>query len=110
MANTYNWIIRQLECYPQQDGKQDVVFTIHWRRQADDGAGHMADVYGTQGVTLDPAAPFTPYDQLTQAQVEGWLEDAMGADRVAELDTNLDAQIAALVNPPVVRPPLPWSN
>lgn len=109
MPNTYTWIISQLECYPDQDGKQDVVFTIHWRRQATDGL-HMADVYGTQGVTLDPAAPFTPYNQLTQAHVERWLADAMGADRVAEIDAGLDGQIAALVNPPIVRPPLPWSN
>jgi hypothetical protein len=109
MPNTYNWVITQLECYPQQDDKQDVVFTIHWRRQATDGT-HMADVYGTQGVTLDPAAPFTPFADLTQAMVEGWLVDAMGADRVAELDANLDKQIANLINPPVVRPPLPWSN
>ena len=108
MLNTHNWVISQIECYPEKDGKQDVVFVIHWRRQATDGT-HTADVYGSQGVTLDPAAPFTPYAQLTQSQVEGWLEDAMGADKVAELDANLDKQIAALVNPPVVRPPLPWS-
>lgn len=108
MPNTHSWVISQLECYPEHEGKTDVVFTIHWRRQATDGT-HMADVYGTQGVTLDPNAPFTPYDQLTQAQVEGWLVDAMGADKVAELDANLDKQIEALINPPVVRPPLPWA-
>lgn len=108
MPNTYNWVISQIECYPEKDGKQNVVFVIHWRRQATDGT-HTADVYGSQGVTLDPAAPFTPYADLTQSQVEGWLVDAMGADKVAEMDANLDKQIADLVNPPVVRPPLPWS-
>jgi hypothetical protein len=108
MPNTYSWVISQLECYPEHEGKPDVVFTIHWRRQATDGT-HTADVYGSQGVTLDPAAPFTPFADLTKEQVEGWLEDAMGAERVAELDANLDKQISDQIDPPVVTPPLPWS-
>lgn len=108
MANTYNWVISQLECYPQHAGHSDVVFSIHWRRQATDGT-HNADVYGLQGVTLDPDAPFTPYDQITKAQVKGWLEDAIGSDRVAELDAALDKQIEDQKNPPVVRPALPWA-
>ena len=108
MSNSYSWVISQLECYPLQDGNEDVVFQIHWRRQATDGT-HHADVYGSQSVTLDPDAPFTPYADLTQAIVEGWLKDAMGAERVAEMDAALDKQIEDLINPPVLRMPLPWS-
>lgn len=108
MANTYSWVIVQLECYPEHEGLTDVVFTVHWRRQATDGT-HMADVYGSQAVTLDAGAPFTPYADLTQAQVENWLVDAMGVERAAELDANLAAQIEAQINPPVVTPPLPWA-
>ena len=107
MSNTYTWVISQLDCYPQEDTYTDVVFTVHWRRQATDGT-HHADVYGSQSVTLDPDAPFTPYADLTQADVEGWLEDAMGAERVAEMDTALDTQIENQINPPVIRPNLPW--
>lgn len=108
MANTYSWVIVQLECYPEHEGHNDVVFIVHWRRQASDGT-HIADVYGSQGATLDAGAPFTPYADLTQAQVESWLVDAMGVERVAELDAILAAQIEAQVNPPVVTPPLPWA-
>lgn len=107
MSNTYNWIISQLEAYPEQDGKQDVVFTIHWRRQATDGT-HNADVYGSQSITLDPTAHFTPYADLTQSEVEGWLNEAFGAEKLAEMDANLDKQIENQINPPVVTPPLPW--
>ena len=109
MSNTHYWVISQLECYPEHEGKTDVVFTIHWRRQATDGDGHTGDIYGSQSVTLDPAAPFTPFDSLTKAQVEGWLEDAIGAERVAELDANLDKQIADQISPPISRPTLPWA-
>ncbi len=109
MSNTYTWVISQLECYPEADGHEDVVFTCHWRRQATDGT-HTADVYGSQGVTLDAGAPFTPYADLTFEQVCGWLEDAMGAERVTEMDAALDQQIENQINPPVVVLPLPWAQ
>ena len=107
MSNTYTWVISQLDCYPTQDNKTDVVFTIHWRRQATDGT-HNADIYGSQAVTLDAEAPFTPFADLTEAQVIGWLEDAMGAETLAAQEAALDMQIEDQVNPPVVTPPLPW--
>ena len=108
MSNTYTWVISQLDCYPTQDNKTDVVFTVHWRRQATDGNGHSADIYGAQAVTLDPEAPFTPYADLTFNQVVGWLEDAFGPETLEAQKAALDKQIEDQINPPVVRPPLPW--
>lgn len=110
MSNTHTWIISQLESYPEADGHTDVVFTVHWRRVASDGDGHNAVIYGSQGVTLDPAAPFTAYADLTEDQVIGWLEDAMGAEKIAAMDAALDQQIADQINPPVVVLPLPWAQ
>lgn len=110
MANTYNWVISQLDAYPQHEGHTDVVFTIHWRRQATDGSGHNADIYGSQAVTLDPSATYIPYAELTEADVIGWLEDAMGAETLEAQKASLDKQIADQINPPVVRPALPWAN
>lgn len=110
MANTYTWVISQLEAYPQHEGHSDVVFTVHWRRQATDGNGHTGDVYGSQSVTLDPDAPFTPYADLTEAQVIGWLEAALGAETLAAQEAALDKQIENQINPPVIRPKLPWAE
>ena len=107
MSNSYNWIISQLECYPEHDNHTDVVFTVHWRRQATDGT-HTADIYGSQSVTLDPDAPFTAYADLTEAQVIGWLEDAFGAETLAAQVASLDKQIEDQINPPIVRKPNPW--
>lgn len=109
MANIHLWAINQLECYPEFEGKKDVVFNIHWQRVASSDAGFSADVYGTQAVVLDPTALFTPFANLTKNQVVDWLVAAMGAARVAELDAALDAKIEALTNPPILTPALPWS-
>ena len=109
MANTYNWVISALECYPTHEGHTDVVFTVHWRRQATDGS-HNADIYGSQAVTLDAEAPFTPYADLTFDQVVGWLEAALGPETCAAQIVALDQQIENQINPPVVSPPLPWAT
>ena len=107
MANSYAWVISQLECYPERDGKQNVVFNVHWRRQATDGL-HMADIYGSEAIEMNPESKFISFDKLTKATVETWLESAMGVERIAEMDAMLDAQIAVKANPPVISPSLPW--
>ena len=109
MSNTYTWIISQLECYPEHYNHTDVVFIVHWRRQATNGT-HFADTYGSQSVTLDPSAPFTAYADLTEAQVIGWLEDAFGAETLEAQKASLYKQIEDQINPPVLRPALPWVN
>ena len=108
MANVYVWVIEAMNCKPQEDGQTDVVITVHWRQNATDGT-YNATVYGTVGLTYTPGSPFTPYADLTQDQVIGWVQDALGQDQVISLEANVAAQIEAQINPPVVTPPLPWA-
>lgn len=108
MATTYNWTVAQLDCYPEYEGHEDVVFTAHWRCDGTDGE-HQAGVYGSVAMTLDPEAPFTPYADLTEAQVIGWVKDALGEEQVASYEENVAKQISDLANPPVVNPALPWA-
>lgn len=105
---TYNWTVAQLDCYPEYEGNCDVVFTVHWRMDGTDGK-HTAGVYGSVGLTLDPEASFTPYEKLTEDQVIGWVQDALGKEQVAAYEDGVAAQIDALTNPPVVNLPLPWN-
>lgn len=108
-TTTYTWNIAQMDAYPEYEGHTDVVFTVHWRMDGTDGE-YTAGVYGSVGVTLDPEATYTPYADLTQAQVVGWVQDALGEEQVASYEANVAGQIDALVNPPVVTPPLPWAE
>jgi len=108
MANTYSWLIVQLDCYAEHDGKANVVNNIHWRRQGSDGKGHTADVYDEQSIEFNAAQPFTAFDNLTKAQVVKWLEAALGAEKIAQLDAELNRKLAEQANPPFVAPELPW--
>ena len=105
MATTYSWRINQLDTAPSKDGLTDVVVTVHWSRLATDGT-HNVSSYGTMACGEPSETDFTAYPDLTQLQVESWLE--AGLD-VTVLDASLDNQIEMLINPPIVNLPLPWS-
>lgn len=107
MAITYTWTVIQMDCYPEVDGETDVVFTVHWTLTGTDGT-YTGSVYGSQAVSIDPSVPFTPYADLTEAQVIGWVQGAMGAKQVSAYEDSVAGQIANQINPPVVTPPLPW--
>jgi hypothetical protein len=96
-----------MDAYPELDGETDVVFTVHWTLNGTDGT-YNGSVYGTVGVTYEAGAPYTPYADLTQAQVIGWVQDALGEEQVASYEANVAQQIENAKNPPVVNPPLPW--
>jgi hypothetical protein len=106
MATTYTWSVVAMDEYPEQDGEQDVVFNVHWTLSGTDGT-YSGSTYGSQGVSVDSTGPFTPYADLTQEQVLGWIWDS-GVDKDAQ-EANVAAQIEAQVNPTVVSLPLPWS-
>lgn len=108
MAITTTWGVSQMNCYPELDGETDVVFQVHWTLTADDGEGHTNSVYGSVGVQLNPEEPFTPYADLTEEQVIGWVQSALGAEQVAEYEAGVTSMVQAQINPPVVTPPLPW--
>jgi hypothetical protein len=109
MTTTYQWTIQAMDCVPQEDGHTDVVVVAHWNVSATDGT-YTSSIYGTQSFTLQQGGSFTPYADLTQDQVVGWVQAGMGIDAVTALQQNLDNQLANQVNPPIVTPPLPWAT
>lgn len=116
MAITNTWAVAQMDAYPEADNETDVVFNVHWTLTGTETAMVsgvetvcVGSVYGTQAVPVDPEAPFTPYAELTETQVIGWVQSAMGEEQVANYEANVAGQIANQIDPPVVTPPLPWS-
>ena len=106
METTYKWVVSQLDTAPSEDGLTDVVKTVHYRYQAEDGQ-YSAEVYGTMACATPSETDFTAYADLTYEQVCEWLE--AGLD-VQALETNLEAQIEYQKNPPIVNLPLPWNK
>ena len=94
---TITWKIEQLD----RQASDGLVTTAHWRATAVDG-DHSASVYGSVG--LERGNNFTPFDQLTEQTVMGWVKDKL---EVSEIETNLTAQINAQKTPATLNG-LPW--
>jgi hypothetical protein len=107
--STIVWSINAMDCYPQAEGETDVVFLCHWQclgTQEQDGKTYTGSAIGMCGVTYTAGTPYTPYADLTQDQVLGWIWSS-GVDKDAT-EADVQQQIDNAINPPVVTPPLPW--
>lgn len=108
---TMTWAVTQMDCYPKADNQTDVVFTVHWTcsgSQTVNGQTYNGSVYATCSLPAPTGADFTPYDQLTEQQVLGWIW-ANGVDKFSA-ESAVATQIQNQINPPVVTPPLPWAQ
>jgi hypothetical protein len=102
---TYTWNVSAIDCYPQADGETNVAFNVHWTLVGTQDA-YNGSVYSTCGVPA-PTGAFTPYADLTQDQVLGWIW-ANGVDKDSA-EAAVQAQIDAQITPTVVQPALPWA-
>ena len=100
MAATMNWTISTLERELSDGG----VIVAHWRCTASDG-DYSASSYGTAGFTPDPESEdFMPYDDLTEADVLGWVWESVDKDAT---EAALQARIDADKNP-TTADGVPW--
>ena len=109
MSATFEWKVISMAAYPQAEGQVDVVFQVNWACIGMQTAGEVtftANATNVANVTYTAGSPYTPYNQLTQDQVLGWVW-ASGVDKDAT-QAALQQQIDAEINPPVIYPPLPW--
>jgi hypothetical protein len=94
----FTWNVVQMD----RKSSDGFVTTVHYNVLAVDGE-FTASTYGTVGYTEEGA--FTPYSQLTESLVAGWVQNSLGKETV---EAALAAQIDALKNP-VSESGLPWA-
>ena len=99
---TYTWNNKTVDVYPLLEGHSNVVFNVHWRLAGTDDSDNTGSVYGTQSLETSDLSNFTTFADITEEQVNGWTEAALGEEKVAELKANIDAQIEQQINPTVV--------
>ena len=110
MAIAYTWDVSTVDTYPTKDSKADVIYNVHWRLTGTDdtnkdseGAYQTATSYGSQSLDTSDLSSFTAFASVSKANVQSWVEAALGADTVTELKTSLDMQIAEQVTPTSVQ-------
>jgi hypothetical protein len=100
------WTITQMQVYPQAESETDVVCAAAWNVSGTDGT-YSGSLNGSTAFRLDPESPFTPYEDLTQAQILDWVFASIGEEGKATAEADVDAQIAYAASQ-VQDAPLPW--
>jgi len=84
----------------------DVCKTVHYSfykektvGEGDDAKTYSASNIGTVGLDAPDSDNFTAYDDIKEDDVKKWVEAKVGTDRLADIETGLDAQIAEQETP-----------
>ena len=102
---TINWNCKTVDVYPTEGEYTDVVYNVHWivtgtSDQLDpEGNPYTGRVIGTEMLDTSTITDFVPFADLTNEIAVGWTKDAMGAEQVAEIEANVEAQINQEINP-----------
>mgnify|MGYP003150450299 FL=1 len=109
MAITYKWICSDCDVYPSKNSKSNVVHAVHWilrgtddANKDSDGNNITSDRYGTQDIDTSDLSNFKNWSELTASDTQGWVEDAMGEEKVKDLKAAIDADISEKISPNTV--------
>ena len=87
MSATFTWQISQLE----RAAADGYVFTAHYVVNASTPE-HNAGACGCLGLER-PESALIPFESLTEPVVVGWVKDKLTAEKVAEVEAALQAQL-----------------
>ena len=106
MAISYAWDCKTCDTYPTKSGKSNVVYNVHWILTAtddtnkdSDGNNWTSSCYGSQSLDTSDLSNFKNWSSLTNSDVQGWVESALGSDKVTKMKTGLSEDIAAKITP-----------
>jgi hypothetical protein len=107
---TYNWNVTAL--YTETiAGEQNYVVIANYEVVGVDGT-YTASLSNIARFSTENVDNFTPYEDLTNEIVIGWIQAELGVDGVSNLEACIQGQIDSQINPPVVpqNTPLPWAT
>lgn len=103
----YKWNFPAFDCKVQEEGMEKVVTTVHWRYSGTDENDVTAEIYGAQAVGEPTPDAFTPYPELSEEQVIGWMESVLD---IEEMQANIATQIDLIASPITITLPPPFNE
>jgi hypothetical protein len=117
MALTYEWKIKSLKKKDDPSIQlDDIIVQTYWECTGSDEDGNSGTFHGATPFDPDQIDPenFTAYEDLTEVQVLGWIQDVVNNNigYKNHIDEQIQKQIDAIVNPmvEVSGDNLPWST
>ncbi len=122
---TFQYVVTSMLSYPQYESETDVVFKVYFDYVGSDTVSVQSQdpitklpititrdftskINSAVNVTYQGGTAFTPYSQLTNSQVIGWIESSVNPDMVNAWQTLITNEINQQINPTEQQLPLPW--
>ena len=105
MPNTYSWKINSLSCDSAEHS--NIVVFAEWIVKGSNGVNTVLTC-GVQPLAYNKDFVFIPYKNLTESTVIQWVQNAMGKDRINQIQKTLDDLLVAA--PSIAKQTLPWVN
>ena len=99
MAITYRWDIPQMNAHIQADGKNNVIYKVHFiytGSEEHEGTMYCETHVGTQSYAYVAGESFTPYEdtEAFEAVVIGWLEESLDVPAIqASIAASIESQV-----------------
>jgi hypothetical protein len=117
MALTYTWKIKSLKKQDDPSAElNDIIVQTYWECTGTDEDNNSGSFNGATPFEPDQVDPddFTTYENLTETQVLGWIQDIVNNNPgyKAHIDEQIQKQIDAIVRPTVEvqSDALPWAE
>jgi hypothetical protein len=117
MAFTYTWKIKSLKKQDDPSAElNDIIVQTYWECTGTDENDNSGSFNGATPFEPDQVDPddFTTYENLTEAQVLGWIQDVVNNNPgyKAHIDEQIQKQIDATIRPmvEVQSDALPWAE
>ena len=107
MSINYSWSFPEVTVVYNQNDMINVVSVSYWKLTATDN-GTTVSSYGSVGLGSPNPASFTPFESITQQQLQEWTEQALGSDFVTKTKEALEKQIREKQNPTQGNTQPPW--
>jgi len=109
MTITFTTTITNIQAYPIYQGVVNYVFQINWSYKGNDETYNTA-MSGFTSVPVNDPSSATPYFDLTEEQVMGWIMEYTDPLIWSDYSIKITDWIAAQYTPTIITPPLPWTK
>jgi len=96
---TFNWKVTQL-LTETIAGEQNYVVIANYEVVGVDGV-YTSSIQDSARFSTANVDSFTPYEDLTNTIVIGWIQALLGVDGVANYEASIQGQMDSQINPPV---------
>jgi hypothetical protein len=108
MDINYSFRITNIYCYPTYETLENLIFSVLWDYTGTDGT-YSSNILGRTDIPYSPNSEYIPYENLTEEQVIGWVEQYTDSTVLEDAKALITSRIEEAAKPPsIINPKLPW--